>query len=349
MLLHGVDVGRSAVVRNAILDKNVVIGAGRADRRRPGGRPRALHRLAGRHRRDRQGREGRGLTLKRRAAHAGVPARGLRRRRRARRVPRARARARSSTSTVHCWGDEREPRRGRPRGPGLPALGRARRRRRRTLAALEAVSIDLAMAPRRRGRGARAQPHLVRQLRRPSGQAAVRHPARRDGAQPGAAAAVEGGAARRRLRALQLLRADGARGGRRDHRRLGASRRATSLACYPAIDPGAHQRHPQRHRRRASTGPTRAPTCSLRYGIDPERPSVVFVGRITRQKGVAYLLDAALRLRPGARSSCSARARRTRRRSRRRSRARVARVRERARRHRLDRQHAAARRGRCRS
>jgi starch synthase len=31
-----------------------------------------------------------------------------------------------------------------------------------------------------------------------------------------------------------------------------------------------------------------------RYGIDPSRPSVVFVGRITRQKGVPYLLDAAL-------------------------------------------------------
>jgi starch synthase len=31
-----------------------------------------------------------------------------------------------------------------------------------------------------------------------------------------------------------------------------------------------------------------------RYGVDPSRPSVVFVGRITRQKGVPYLLDAAL-------------------------------------------------------
>jgi starch synthase len=32
-----------------------------------------------------------------------------------------------------------------------------------------------------------------------------------------------------------------------------------------------------------------------RLGIDPERPSVVFVGRITRQKGVPHLLRAALR------------------------------------------------------
>jgi alpha-maltose-1-phosphate synthase len=31
-----------------------------------------------------------------------------------------------------------------------------------------------------------------------------------------------------------------------------------------------------------------------RHGVDPNRPSVVFVGRITRQKGVPYLVDAAL-------------------------------------------------------
>jgi len=33
-------------------------------------------------------------------------------------------------------------------------------------------------------------------------------------------------------------------------------------------------------------------------GIDPERPSVVFVGRITRQKGLSYLLKAAALLPP---------------------------------------------------
>ena len=35
-----------------------------------------------------------------------------------------------------------------------------------------------------------------------------------------------------------------------------------------------------------------------RYGIDPDRPSVTFVGRVTRQKGVPYLLRAALQLPP---------------------------------------------------
>jgi alpha-maltose-1-phosphate synthase len=37
-----------------------------------------------------------------------------------------------------------------------------------------------------------------------------------------------------------------------------------------------------------------------RFGIDPGRPSVVFVGRITRQKGVAHLVAAAHRIDPGA-------------------------------------------------
>jgi len=36
------------------------------------------------------------------------------------------------------------------------------------------------------------------------------------------------------------------------------------------------------------------------YGIDPARPSVVFVGRVTRQKGLTHLLDAAPQLDPGA-------------------------------------------------
>jgi starch synthase len=36
-----------------------------------------------------------------------------------------------------------------------------------------------------------------------------------------------------------------------------------------------------------------------RHGIDPGRPTVAFVGRVTRQKGVPYLLRAAARLDPG--------------------------------------------------
>ena len=37
-----------------------------------------------------------------------------------------------------------------------------------------------------------------------------------------------------------------------------------------------------------------------RYGIDPDRPSVVFVGRVTRQKGLAHLLAAAPAIDPSA-------------------------------------------------
>ena len=45
----------------------------------------------------------------------------------------------------------------------------------------------------------------------------------------------------------------------------------------------------------------------LRHGVDPGRPYVVFVGRITRQKGLVHLLRAARSFAP-APSSCSARA-----------------------------------------
>jgi alpha-maltose-1-phosphate synthase len=37
-----------------------------------------------------------------------------------------------------------------------------------------------------------------------------------------------------------------------------------------------------------------------RHGVDAATPSVVFVGRITRQKGLTHLLDAALQIDPGA-------------------------------------------------
>jgi starch synthase len=71
------------------------------------------------------------------------------------------------------------------------------------------------------------------------------------------------------------------------------------LDCYPAIAPervrviyngiDAEQYRPD------------VGTDALeRYGIDPGRPAVVFVGRITRQKGVPYLLDAALEFDPAA-------------------------------------------------
>ncbi len=73
--------------------------------------------------------------------------------------------------------------------------------------------------------------------------------------------------------------------------------RADILRCYPAIDPAkvrvVHNGiDPERWY------PVDEPEIVRGFGIDPTRPSVIFVGRITRQKGLPYLLAAARRLAP---------------------------------------------------
>jgi starch synthase len=71
------------------------------------------------------------------------------------------------------------------------------------------------------------------------------------------------------------------------------------LSCYPQIDPervGVIYNGIDTEQYRPDPG-----TDVLeRYGVDPGQPSVVFVGRITRQKGVTYLCDAALQIDPAA-------------------------------------------------
>ncbi|MGH8969171.1 MAG: glycogen synthase [Actinomycetes bacterium] len=69
------------------------------------------------------------------------------------------------------------------------------------------------------------------------------------------------------------------------------------LRCYPGVDPDrVHVIHngidTQEYR------PDRGTEVLAAHGIDPDRPSVVFVGRITRQKGLPHLLRAALSLDP---------------------------------------------------
>ncbi|MFR9799475.1 glycogen synthase [Streptomyces sp. MS06] len=71
------------------------------------------------------------------------------------------------------------------------------------------------------------------------------------------------------------------------------------LGCYPALDPSrVHVVHngidTSLYRPDHGTGTL------TRLGIDPDRPYVLFVGRITRQKGVDHLLRAARRIDPVA-------------------------------------------------
>jgi alpha-maltose-1-phosphate synthase len=80
---------------------------------------------------------------------------------------------------------------------------------------------------------------------------------------------------------------------------VSAEMRRDILACYPAIDP-ARVRVIHNGIDTAQYTPDLNTDVLARYGIDPEKPSVVFVGRITRQKGLAHLLDAALQIDPTA-------------------------------------------------
>jgi starch synthase len=75
--------------------------------------------------------------------------------------------------------------------------------------------------------------------------------------------------------------------------------RADVLDCYPTLDPArVHVVHngidTDLYR------PVRDPDVLHGLGIDPDRPIVAFVGRITRQKGIGHLLAAAPRIDHGA-------------------------------------------------
>jgi alpha-maltose-1-phosphate synthase len=71
------------------------------------------------------------------------------------------------------------------------------------------------------------------------------------------------------------------------------------LASYPAIDPEKVQVIYNGIDADEYT-PDAGTDVLEKHGVDPDRPSVVFVGRITRQKGVPYLVEAALQFDPSA-------------------------------------------------
>src|SRR5690348_13574986 len=73
---------------------------------------------------------------------------------------------------------------------------------------------------------------------------------------------------------------------------VSAEHRRDLLGCYPLVDPArvtviGNGIDTDEYR------PDRGTDVLERYSIDPNRPSVLFVGRITRQKGLTHLLDAA--------------------------------------------------------
>jgi len=82
---------------------------------------------------------------------------------------------------------------------------------------------------------------------------------------------------------------------------VSAGMRADILRAYPSVDPDrVHVVHNgidlDGWKRPEGAEAERGDAVVRGLGIDPERPAVVFVGRITRQKGLPYLLRAAERL-----------------------------------------------------
>jgi starch synthase len=80
---------------------------------------------------------------------------------------------------------------------------------------------------------------------------------------------------------------------------VSAGMRDDVLDCYPALDPTrVHVVHNGIDTEFYRPDPVR--DAVVEAGIDPDRPSVVFVGRITRQKGLGHLVAAGHRIDPAA-------------------------------------------------
>jgi starch synthase len=210
----------------------------------------------------------------------------------------ARELARLVDVTVHAWGADRPP-----AGAGAPAVESYRAwdalgGEAPELAALRAMSIDLAMAAGTAGTDvvhshtwyANLAGHLAKLVRDVPHVATVHslEPLRPWKAeQLGGGYALSSWCERTALEAADAVIAV-SEGMRRD-----------VLACYPAIDPD-HVQVVYNGVDADEYRPDPGTDALERHGVDPDRPSVVFVGRITRQKGVVHLLRAALRIDPEA-------------------------------------------------
>src|SRR3954452_5157026 len=209
----------------------------------------------------------------------------------------ARELARSAEVTVHCWGSER------PEVPGGPVVVAHRpwgelAGSEPYAAALQALSIDLTMAAGVAGAElvhshtwyANLGGHLSKLVHGIPHVATVHslepmRPWKRE--QLGGGYALSSFAERTALETADAIVA------------VSAAHLAEILTCYPAVDPA-----------RTSViyngidtdeySPDPGTRVLERHGIDPHRPSVVFVGRITRQKGLVHLLEAAPAIDPEA-------------------------------------------------
>ena len=204
---------------------------------------------------------------------------------------------RAADVTVHCWGDERRP---IPCGPAVRAYRPwdALAGSEPYAAALQALSIDLTMALGVAGADlvhshtwyANLGGHLAKLIHAIPHVATVHslepmRPWKRE--QLAGGYALSSFAEKTALEAADAIIA------------VSAAHLAEILACYPAVDPALTNviyNGIDADEYRPGTGGEALD----RHGIDPSRPSVVFVGRITRQKGLAHLLDAAPAIDPGA-------------------------------------------------